>query len=377
MLVYLIFTSRLNCAIGYLSLAFTAICRITTSCVSYSEYEGAADEIKQVHSTLLLLDNYLYCILGFRATTNQVTGTKHGPNSDTAREKSDSRNLISEYEELVHLTVGVLHDFSDSALSMDQTSVTVPVNKAPLRDLESSWTKARKPPELPTNPDPSVTRSYGSPDFLDLALCWSKLHSYWPFLHYLQPLSRGQTLSDHVIRPALACLKVAVTTIVTAETLLEQSKVSQQCWLSSADWTFSYTVLLAVLVLIFLISIHDGTSKPSEAWRKAETGLKILAALRCGDSGASSCLRLVREVIRQLKHTVNVDIDGIEETAVPICQLLQRASNNQMSVDCGEDGSTTSEVEGEIGSPTASLGNSMSTADAMLTRAKDLFPVDI
>ena len=149
---------------------------------------------------------------------------------------------------------------------------------------------------------------------LEMTYHFSQMLLFRPFLHYLRIMADGGGILLNESQHALACIKVASTTIVRSEVML-----SREVW-PPASWTSFYTLFLSVMCLIFLIAAHNGTSHPSEAWRKAATGIKVLAAHRCVDACASSCLDVLRLVVQQLSHTVDFDFDAIESSTPCLCK---------------------------------------------------------
>ena len=152
-----------------------------------------------------------------------------------------------------------------------------------------------------------------------------------------------------------------------------------------SNWTCIYTIFLAVVALIFLISIHEGTSKPGEAWRRAETGIKILAALRCHDGGARPCLAIIKDMVRQLNYTVDFDIERIENTTVTVCQAnaahgaqsnARDISSAQAPVPATQRYSQAQDVEMAVenknGGTAFEVLGSLSAADAMLAKAQGI-----
>ena len=110
-----------------------------------------------------------------------------------------------------------------------------------------------------------------------------------PFLHYLRTMADGGgTISVAQSYPSLACIKLASSTIV-------QAHEATAARLDLAGlWPSVYTVFLCVMCLIFLIAAHHGTSRPSRAWQRAATGIRIIAAFRCANDCSSSCLEVLK-----------------------------------------------------------------------------------
>lgn len=123
---------------------------------------------------------------------------------------------------------------------------------------------------------------------LEMACNFTQLVLFRPFLHYLRVMADGRAISLAESRHALACIKVASTTV------LRSAEMTSRYPELALSWEFVYTLFLAIMCLIFLISAHHGTSQPSEAWRRAAVGIETMMANACVDDGASSCLKVVK-----------------------------------------------------------------------------------
>lgn len=132
-------------------------------------------------------------------------------------------------------------------------------------------------------------------------------------------MAEGRALPLIQSRHALACLKVASTTILRLQLAPDTLESLLLCW----DAT--YSLFTAIMCLVFLVSAHNGTCHPTEAWRRGAIGIGMLSAHTCMDNCASTCLKLLRAVIRQLHHTVHFDFDKIEATTQRTCELRPRA----------------------------------------------------
>ena len=114
-----------------------------------------------------------------------------------------------------------------------------------------------------------------------------------PFLHYLRTMADGGSIPVTQSYPSLACIKLASSTIV---------QVHEEMWRDGGRagpflaglWPSVHTVFLCVMCLIFLIAAHHGTSRPSKAWQRAAMGIRILAAFRCADDCATSCIEVLK-----------------------------------------------------------------------------------
>lgn len=94
-----------------------------------------------------------------------------------------------------------------------------------------------------------------------------------------------------------------------------------------------------MVCLIFLIATREGTQQPIEAWRKAVSGIRLLASTKCHETCSKQCLEilkvndislssemqqltLVQKLVQYLSHAVSFDINGIEATTRPLCQVI-------------------------------------------------------
>jgi len=148
---------------------------------------------------------------------------------------------------------------------------------------------------------------------LEMTCNFAQLILYRPFLLYLSNMAEGRSVPISQSRHALACVKLASTTISRLETYaIAMPDVP-------LSWSTTYTLFLAIMCLVFLISAHNGTAHPSEAWHRCETGIRLLNRNACIDNCAATCLKMLREVVRQLNHTVDFDLDRIQATSNRIC----------------------------------------------------------
>lgn len=212
-----------------------------------------------------------------------------------------------------------------------------------------------------------------------MACNFAQLVLYRPFLPYLRNMAEGKAIPLSQSRHALACIKLASTTIIRLDSnALAMPDVP-------LPWSTTYTLFLAIMCLVFLISAHNGTAHPSEAWHRCETGIRLLTKNACIDNGAATCLKMLREVVRQLNHTVDFDFDNIQSTNSRICAA--RLSNDEDTIprlDALDSGATLSErarpeamegVDENHGSSTASSlmpNDRWMDADTMLAHAEDL-----
>lgn len=343
---FLIFVSHLSSAYTYINLAASSAAKqgllATDNVVSSSSHHHTRMSDRTI-ATLINIDLYLSTVLGLPTAIRASVAEKwldgpirhavEGPSSPHTIPNDDQTTLRSfdvlrKNFDIIQLTASILRNFLEpTALPNHETLLNVGIDEAVLRNAGRKWASLSKDLGPPLSPSAATTiHSAAIPAVakseIEFALYWSQLSINMPFLHYLRPLADGHPIPDTASRPALMCLKIAVNVIVRCESLhqsLTESDAYSQ-FMQPGNWTCIYTLFLAVIALIFLISIHKGTSKPSEAWRKADSGIRILTALRCGDEGATRCLAVIQKLVRQLSYTVDFDFEHIEKTTRRVCE---------------------------------------------------------
>ena len=205
---------------------------------------------------------------------------------------------------------------------------------------------------------------------LEMTYHFAQMLLFRPFLHYLRIMAEGGTITMSESQHALACIKVASKTIVRSENMLGQV-------LPPASWTSIYSLFLSVMCLIFLIAAHRGTTHPSEAYKKAVTGIKVLAAHRCVDDCASACLIVLRLVVHQLSHTLAFDFERIEQSTPCLCHKRDPAETPD-----GMDVTTPSQRklslahilinQSPMGAPELASPSWQSDADKILAQAEEM-----
>ncbi|KAJ9503535.1 Gypsy retrotransposon integrase-like protein 1 [Exophiala xenobiotica] len=150
---------------------------------------------------------------------------------------------------------------------------------------------------------------------LEMTSFFGKIVLYRPFLHYLAKSSDGRPTAQKASQRALACIRIASTAITRSEA------IQQLGLLRPASWTSIYTTFLSVVCLVFLIATREGARNPIEAWRKAESGIRLLASTTCHETGSKQCLDILKELVRNLSNTVDFDIDEIEATTKRVCSI--------------------------------------------------------
>ena len=413
--VFFVCKSSLSTAYTYISIASTSAIKqglnFTAGASTPSSRSQKSDQ-DQLITTLVSIDLYVSTVLGLPPIINiDTAGTTlvanreglhnglsssqgyFGDYSGRHSPRSMPGDVVSKYYDIVSLTASVLWHFSSASTDQSTPASVNEVDAVVLKSAEKdlgNWTRGigiAVSPSGPDSDDVPIKESIARHE-LELSLYMSRLLLYLPFLHYLRPLADGQQVPESLSRPALTCLKIAVNTIVRCEALIEGLSDSKlhQYFVHPSNWTCVYTVCLAVVALIFLISIHAGTSKPSEAWRKAQTGIKILAALRCHKGGAGPCLSIIKDLVRQLNYTVDFDIEEIERTTPRVCQrkidqgtapivhsrVLDYA-NESLSHPILQSQDVIMNDEHSISAAIFEDLGPLSSADAMLAKAQSMF----
>ena len=280
----------------------------------------------KVFAALMKMDTYASLILGLPPFIRmhdvhpEVVRHLADPNLDeppTTRSKAAAMHF-----DLLRLTVLS----RDSIYPTQQEEDEDYIDPQNLTDVESrlqDWTKEVGPLLVDDgDKDETVLVKHE----LEMTYHFSQMLLFRPFLHYLRIMADGGSITHSESQHALACIKVASTTIVRSEAMISKGL------LPSASWTSIYSVFLSVMCLIFLIAAHHGTTHPSEAWKKAVTGIRVLAAHRCVDDCASACLDVLRLVVGQLSHTVDIDLDLIEASINRRCHKHSGESPEVMEI---------------------------------------------
>ncbi|KAF2157030.1 hypothetical protein K461DRAFT_263985 [Myriangium duriaei CBS 260.36] len=202
---------------------------------------------------------------------------------------------------------------------------------------------------------------------LELTAYACQLKLYMPFLQYLVGMANGSFTKRTRSQRVLACIKTASKTISLCDSLMRQHL------LEPSSWFQTYALFLAVLTLVFLIAAHKGTTQPSQAWTKGESGIRIMAAMRCDGNAATKCLRCIRVLVEQLSHTVEFDVDEIEQSTPTLCGSQHQAPRAIQDkrptiaaiLNQGADGASRA-------SPSQHMARTQaSTADDILAQADD------
>ena len=315
-ILFLLSTCRLAKAHSLIGTACSSAFRLGlhTSTASIGLASNQVRARTKVFAALMKMDAYASLILGLppfiRANdvhpeVIKLLGDPALDDPPTLRSKAAAMHF-----DLLRLTVVS----RDSIFPTQQEEDEDYIDPQNLNDIESrlqDWTKEVSP--LLANEADKEESSLIKHE-LEMAYHFAQMLLFRPFLHYLRIMADGGTITMSESQHALACIKVASTTIVRSEAMISRGV------LPPASWTSIYSLFLSVMCLIFLIAAHHGTTHPSEAYKKAVTGIRVLAAHRCVDDCATACLDILRTVVHQLSHTLEFDFDQIESSTPCICR---------------------------------------------------------
>ncbi|KAL2402319.1 hypothetical protein ABEF95_013332 [Exophiala dermatitidis] len=358
LVVFLLSTSSLTAAHTYLGVACSLALRLGLHKDDHKLLYTQAQ--RSMRSRVLLgvlqLDMLVSLVLDIPPTMNHdsvdpgAMETVRGPVSSTTRESTtspligiDTTVAASRYFQILALTSSARRIvFSANKTQKKKTQWGAHTECVDVKALDGVEQKFKKWANamsglstIPLEPDTSVIVRYE----LEMAFYFGQLTLHIPFLHYLIPMANGSPITRIQSQHALTCLKIAATTISRTDAM------HQRGLLSPGSWTTTYTLFLAVVCLMFLVAAHNGTSRPSEAWKKGELGIRLLASLRCTDNPATRSLSIIKMVIKQLEHTVSFDVDQIlASTPCPCkCSLmgLERLATIDPLVSSGGLGPST------------------------------------
>ncbi|KAI6785477.1 uncharacterized protein J7T54_007120 [Emericellopsis cladophorae] len=156
----------------------------------------------------------------------------------------------------------------------------------------------------------------GAKTDLDNMFRLCQIFMFRPHLHYFRDMYLGETVSVAESYYALACIKVASSTILAAENLAKQQPAPSPF---GGSWLTTHVVFSSVMCLVFLVAAHPATTLPSVAWQRACRGIRIIAANRCTDNMSSVCLELLKLMTHSLRQTIYIDFDQIEATTLNHC----------------------------------------------------------
>jgi hypothetical protein len=311
-LIFLISTSRITSAHGMLVTVYSTLLRLNFHRFDKADQGPLAEQALRValFSAVVKIDLYVGLMLDLpRFVNDDLVRSCVQALHRVYQHDTDLTTIAStKHLELLHFASAARQTvFNHNGTDSDATDADVLARaERQLQHLSS---------ELST-----LTHQMGdSPHFanlryqLETTLYTTQLILFRPFLHYLCTMARNQPLPLAQSRHALACVKIASTTIL-------RSEVNNNV---TATFGSTYALFLAVTTLIFLISAHDGTAQPGEAWKRAVTGLRGLYSDRCSEDIAANGLEVLEVLVGQLNHTVDFDFRGIEREAV---EARQRAS---------------------------------------------------
>ncbi|KAJ9602912.1 Gypsy retrotransposon integrase-like protein 1 [Cladophialophora chaetospira] len=349
LITFLVTTSRLTSAYTYLGIACTSALRLGLHREidrDISLPESQQEARLRIMLAVLQLDTFVSIVLDMPARINpgsvdpsvlaalQPPSTRKASNStDTLTESQAKYAASAKHFQMLSLTATGLRSIfvqvTNEKPSTGPDADSVDLKKVgETEDAFRRWAKTLSSvPLVPQKAEMSAIMKYE----LEMSFYLGQFVLYQPFLHYLIQMANGMPIPRIQSQHALACIKIASTTITRSEIM------HQRGLLAPASWSVIYTLYQAVMCLLFLIATHNGTSRPSEAWKKGELGIRLLATMRCFDNGAVRCLWIIKVglserallaptltnflkmVIKQLSHTVQFDVDHIVSTTDCLC----------------------------------------------------------
>ncbi|EXJ55707.1 hypothetical protein A1O7_08636 [Cladophialophora yegresii CBS 114405] len=346
LITFLVTTSRLTSAYTYLGIACTSALRLGLHKEIGKDMSlaGTQQEARlRIMLAVLQLDTFVSIVLDMPTRINpgcvdpavlaalQPPSTKKlASPTETLSDPQAKYATSARHMQLLALTASGLRDIFVHGNSKEKPTNgpnidSVDTKKmAETEDAFRKWAKALSGvPPIPQKPEMSAILKYE----LEMAFYLGQFILYQPFLHYLIQMANGLPIIKIQSQHALACIKIASTTITRSEIM------HQRGLLAPASWSVMYTLFQAVMCLLFLIATHNGTSRPSEAWKKGELGIRLLATMRCFDNGAVRCLWIIKMVIKQLSHTVQFDVDQIVAATGCLCPCSRTALLSPESLD--------------------------------------------
>ncbi|KAK5026965.1 Gypsy retrotransposon integrase-like protein 1 [Exophiala sideris] len=329
--LFLISTARIASAHAFISLACSSALRLglhhrSTHDVSISKQDR--DTRRNVFWTTIKLDMYVSAVLGLPAfldvrdvdpaidlTVAEVLEEANSglPDRDAVLLGGAAKHL--EIMRTISKAIKTLYPNPTFENEASGTNGNISVSIRSLEEIETQFrTWGESTSSLLEKGDDGSTEFIRMKYELEITSFFGKLVLYRPFLHYLGKSSNGRPTSQRASQRALACIRIASTAITRSETIQELGL------LRPASWTSVYTIFLSVVCLVFLIATREGTQRPVEAWRKAESGIRLLAATQCHETCSFQCLEILKQLIKHLSHTVNLEIDRIESATGPVCQ---------------------------------------------------------
>ncbi|KAF4551071.1 Fungal Zn(2)-Cys(6) binuclear cluster domain-containing protein 11 [Elsinoe fawcettii] len=250
------------------------------------------------------------------------------------------------------------HSERDMAISTDEAKEDIDLSQ--LGSVEARLQELIERSSASTAKISNNKMAAGAKAELEMTTYSCQLMLYMPFMHHAVAMANGSPVSRTRSQRVLTCIKVASKTIGFCESQMKHKM------LEPSSWFQTYTLFLAILTLVFLIASHKGTTHPSEAWKKGEQGIRLLASMRCHDNGAVKCLRVLKAIIDQLSHTVEFDIDNIEKTTPLLCEGSGRRSSSAPSGNRPSPQNRDSRM-----AVSSVMQRDQSAADRMLAEAHD------
>ncbi|KAK5191651.1 Gypsy retrotransposon integrase-like protein 1 [Exophiala xenobiotica] len=144
---------------------------------------------------------------------------------------------------------------------------------------------------------------------------------YRPFLHYLARTTVNQPPDQRLLRCAMSCVRISRNTISRSAEMLRGG------FLAPAAWQSVYTIFLSLVSLIFFLATQHGNPECEAIQKESEEGIRILAKTACQDIGSRRCLDVVRVLTRRLSHIIDLDVDNVCKTVLPLCKYLGPAGD--------------------------------------------------
>ena len=169
-----------------------------------------------------------------------------------------------------------------------------------LEDKNSVFTKCAQ--RVPVGSETGANIFCGSISYdLEMVHNFGYIVLYRPFLHYLARARSENPPDKRQLRCALACIKVAESTIVRSDSMLQSG------FLSPSSWHSVYTVFLSVVSLIFFLATQPDAQESVKVHQVAGLGVRILASTACQDAGSQRCLDVLRVSSEKDRSSVPVN----------------------------------------------------------------------
>ncbi|KIX07569.1 uncharacterized protein Z518_02222 [Rhinocladiella mackenziei CBS 650.93] len=328
--IFLISNARLASAHAFIALACSSSLRLglhyrSTHHATISQQDRATR--RKVFWAVIKLDMYLSAVLGLPAFIDlrEVDPAVDLTLEKALREASDglqARHDISlaisakhlEVMRLITKAIKTLYPMPAANDENPKTGGNISIRISKLTQIEEEFKVWRDASSEILNKADDGSFEFARLKYeLEMSYYFGQIVLYRPFLHYLANMSEGGSVTQQQSQRALICTKIASIVITRSEAMHAQGM------LCSASWTSIYTLFLSVVCLTFLIATQSGTNRPIEAYRRAESGIRLLAATACPGMGSVQCLGVLKQLVRRLSHTVDFNIDRIEAETARAC----------------------------------------------------------